>query len=238
MILDLLNNINIDSSFSKNINESEYTEGNTNNHNESYNKSYKNIVECIINEFDPLITAINHSEKKMYLKQKIIKICSDIEEKSDINYDNYKFNIRIMKKNIIQHSLQLYDKQDNISSIYYLNEYYKKHFVIIHNNKSYDTCIKNYPKIYVKINNSNITIVPDTSPKDNIKTLFDNNVIQDDIKKDKINIYKSYLDSISKYKIEDLRKIAIECNISIKNLNKNKTKNVLYNEINMYKLNN
>ena len=129
MIFDLLNNINIDSSFSKNINESEYTEGNTNNH----NNSYKNIVECIINEFDPLIIAINHSERNMYLKQKIIKICSDIEEKSDINYDNYKFNTRVMKKNIIQHSLQLYDKENNISSIYYLNEYYKKHFVIIHN---------------------------------------------------------------------------------------------------------
>jgi len=234
MILDLLNNINIDSSFSKNINESKYTEGNTNNN----NKSYKNIVECIINEFDPLIIAINHNERKMYLKQKIMKICSDIEEKSDINYDNYKFNTRVMKKNIIQQSLQMYDKQNNISSIYYLNEYYKKHFVIIYNDKSYDTCIKDYPKIYIKINNSNITIVSDTYPREDIQILFDKNIIQNDIKKDKSNVYKTYLDTISKYKIEDLRKIATECNISLKDLNKNKTKNILYEEINMYKLNN
>ena len=52
------------------------------------------------------------------------------------------------------------------------------------------------------------------------------------------NIYNTYLEAIGKYKIDDLKKIAEECNISLKdNKGKNKTKGVLYDEINMIKFN-
>ena len=50
-------------------------------------------------------------------------------------------------------------------------------------------------------------------------------------------ISSASLESISKYKIEDLRELAEECNISLKDGSKNKVKSVLYDEINLYKLN-
>ena len=37
--------------------------------------------------------------------------------------------------------------------------------------------------------------------------------------------------------LDDLKKIALECNIDLKDGQKNKTKSVLYDSINLYKLN-
>jgi len=52
------------------------------------------------------------------------------------------------------------------------------------------------------------------------------------------SIYKNYLEAIGKYKIDELKKIAEECNISLKDSKgKNKTKGILYDEINLMKLN-
>ena len=76
----------------------------------------------------------------------IIEICSQIDEKPECNY---QFNKKVMKPSIIQYGLQN-NKINYISSIYYLNEYYKKHFIIVFDNKIYETCLKNYPKVYLK----------------------------------------------------------------------------------------
>ena len=51
------------------------------------------------------------------------------------------------------------------------------------------------------------------------------------------NVYELFLNPISKYKLDDLKELAKECNILLKDGSKNKTKQVLYNEINLYKLN-
>ena len=53
----------------------------------------------------------------------------------------------------IQHALQLWRKENNISSIYYLSDYFKKHFVIVHGGCAYETTIKSYPKVYLEYNN-------------------------------------------------------------------------------------
>jgi hypothetical protein len=46
-------------------------------------------------------------------------------------------------------------------------------------------------------------------------------------------IYNLYLDAIGKYKIDDLKKIATECNLELKDSKgKNKNKSQLYEEIN------
>ena len=74
---------------------------------------------CIISEYDPLYLNIPENEKKLYMKKLIIKICSEIEEKSNNNYHNYQFNEKLMKSSIIQYCLQDY-KNNYISSIYYL----------------------------------------------------------------------------------------------------------------------
>ena len=260
MIFDLLKDLNQDCSFTEKINESSYIQV-VNNLGESQPtqpaqqqqhqphpvqrpiNSYHNFVSCIISEYDPMYQTLSENEKKLYLKQKITEICSEIEEKSDTCYHNYCFNEKIMKLSIIQHSLQLWEKKGNyISSIYYLNEYYKKHFVITHQNIAYETTAKNFPKVYLSIhgNGNRIKMIDDNNfLKGDLNDLFDKIQLQNDIKKDMKSVYKMFLDPISKCKVDDLKKIALECNLSLKDgpLGKNKVKSQLYDEINLYKLN-
>ena len=169
MKFDLLDKLSIDSSFTDNIKESSYVEkmkqinplqpdtayqthkGHTNHTNHikhTKHIKYSNFAPFIISIYDPLYEHIENNEKKIYMKKKVTEICSEIEEKSDVKYHNYHFNEKIMKPSVIQFGLQVPDK-DYISSIYYLNEYYRKHFVIVYKNIAYETCIKNYPKEYL-----------------------------------------------------------------------------------------
>ena len=74
-----------------------------------------------------------------------------------------------------------------------------------------------------------------------MKLLYEklNHKLIDDVKRDIKGIYNLHLEAISKYKLDDLKKIAEECNISLKDSKgKNKNKSTLYDSINMYKLNN
>ena len=72
-----------------------------------------------------------------------------------------------------------------------------------------------------------------------LKNLFERIKLVDDVKRDIKGIYNLHLEAISKYKLDELKKIAQECNISLKDSKgKNKTKSVLYDSINLYKLNN
>ena len=129
-------------------------------------------------------------------------------------------------------------KKNNISSIYYLNDYFKRHFVIVYEGCAYMTCIKSYPKVYLEYNNGVRIIEEKDYNKKDLNELFEKIRLKNDIKRDMKNIYKNYLEAIGKYKIDDLKKIAEECNISLKdNKGKNKTKAVLYDSINLYKLN-
>ena len=169
-----------------------------------------------------------------------MEICSEIDEKGEC-FKNYNFH-KSLKSHSVQQGLQLFDKRINhISSLYYLNEYYKRHFVIVYENIAYPTCIKEYPKIYLSTDNNHKVKVLNTCdfPEMNLKNLFEKTKIVDDVKRDIKGIYNLYLEPIGKYKLDDLKKIAIECNISLKDSNgKNKTKSELYDSINLYKLNN
>jgi len=190
-----------------------------------------------------MFQTLNENEQKTYLSQKIMEICSKIDE-SDNFYHNYGFNEKIMKSHLVQQGLQVHDKKMNhISSVYYLNEFYKKHFVITHQNIAYETALKNYPKVYLSIQDNHgkkVKIIGEKEfNKGNLNDLFDKIHLVNDIKKEMKSVYKMFLDPISKYKIDDLKTIAQDCNLSLKDgpLGKNKNKSQLYEEINLYKLN-
>jgi len=252
MIFDLLKDLNQDCNFTENINESSHVQSLSNdvsNNADNSNvtnvnikntfKKYKTFVECILCEFDPIYAGTeNLDSNNVYLNGKIIEICSHIEEKRDTCYDNYSFNPKVMNIQKIQHALQLWRKENNISSIYYLNDYFKKHFVIVYGGCAYETTIKSYPKVYLEYNNGiSITDEKDFVIKD-LSELFEKIRLKNDIKRDMKNVYKNYLEAIGKYKIDDLKKIALEYNIPLKDSKgKNKTKAILYEEINMMKLN-
>ena len=118
MIFDLLNDLNQDCSFVEKINESSYVENvesittnttsttTTTTTTSTPAKFYHNLVTCIISEFDPMFQTLNESEQKTYLSQKIMEICSKIDE-SDNFYHDYGFNEKIMKSHLIQMGLQI-----------------------------------------------------------------------------------------------------------------------------------
>jgi len=244
MISDLLKDLNVDCKFTNDIKESKYIENTKNNTSmntttaitttkQSY---YPTFIKCIISEFDPIYGSLSEEEKKLYFSKKIMEICSEIDEKEEY-FKNYKFH-KSLKSHSVQQGLQLFDKRINhISSLYYLNEYYKRHFVIVYENIAYTTCIKNYPKIYLRFDNHKVKVINGCDfPEMNIKNLFEKSKIVDDVKRDIKGIYNAYLEAIGKYKLDDLKKIALECNIDLKDGQKNKTKGVLYDSINLYKL--
>jgi hypothetical protein len=96
-----------------------------------------------------------------------------------------------------------------------------------------------YFNFVISLENHKIKVVNDKEyPNQDLKILFEKTKLIDDVKRDIKGIYNLHLDAIGKYKIDDLKKIATECNIDLKNNGKakNKTKSILYDEINMYKL--
>ena len=251
MIFDILKDLNQDCNFTENINESAHVQSLSNvtnsvvtnvNTTKNTNKKYKTFVECILCEFDPIYSGTENLDgNNVYLNGRVVEICSHIEEKRDTCYDNYSFNPKVMNIQKIQHALQLWRKENNISSIYYLNDYFKKHFVIIYEGSAYETTIKSYPKVYLEYNNGISILDKKDWPKEgweDLSKLFEKIRLKNDIKRDMKSVYKNYLEAIGKYKIDDLKKIALECNISLKDSKgKNKTKAILYNSINMMKLN-
>ena len=59
--------------------------------------------------------------------------------------------------------------------------------------------------------------------------------LSNDLKKGAI--YQNYLGPLSKYKVNELKEIAFELNLSITENGKSKTKQILYDEINLDQLN-
>ena len=188
MISDLLKDLNVDCNFTNDIKESKYVEGSKNDSNTNTIKPsetyYPTFIKCIISEFDPIYGSLSDEEKKLYFSKKIMEICSEIDEKEE-SFNNYKFH-KSLKSHSVQQGLQLFDKRINhISSLYYLNEYYKRHFVIVYENIAYPTCIKNYPKIYLNTDNHKVKVMNTCDfPEMNLKNLFEKSKIVDDVKRD------------------------------------------------------
>jgi hypothetical protein len=233
-LIQLIGDYNQDCKFTDSIKESNYIEQ-CDKIVDNLNKSYNNLVFCILDNYDIILSNTPENEKYHILNQKVIDILSVIE--NDIFYNKFNYNEKIMKRRLIQNGLQLSLKRDNmISSIYYLNDFYKTHFVIIDANKKeyYETTIKNYPKVYLTMNNNKYSLSDTCNSTILSSTLNSLTSFTIDVKP---NIYKTYLNSISKYKVGELKDIATNFGISPVDKGKIKTKQVLYDEINSYNLN-
>ena len=218
--IELFENSNND--FSKKIKESKYLEGvkvNT-------PKGVDDICEIIIGSNEIEYSSCSSSQKPSFIYTKKLEIASNVDVK-----DNY---IRKFSLSIIQNGLQ---NKNNLSSILYLNEYYKVNCIIYNEdtNMVYQTSLKNYEKLYcIYKNNSwfpvNESIIETTKTSTDIKEL--DKTLTFDI--DDIYIYKPYLTSITKYKLKDLENIANEFSIPLVNASgKKKLKKQLYEDINL-----
>ena len=116
-LLQLINEFNQECNFTESIQESNFTES---IQNKKRMLKFNSLVECIFSNYDPMYQTIPNHEKNLYIKKLIMKICSQIDEKSKEYYDNFKFNSKVMKKNIIQNSLQLsLQNKNTLSSLLY-----------------------------------------------------------------------------------------------------------------------
>jgi len=255
-VLELLSTLNQECNFTESIKESKYCESihnkpnkpnkpnnqqNQNNHQNKKNQYFPSIVECILSEYDPLFSTIPDNERKLYLKQRVLEICTLLDEEKNKYYDSYHLNEKIMKPKLIQQSLQLsLLKKTTVSSLYYLNEFYKKHFVLIEHSKYYETSLKDFPKDFILKQGNKYSFNSLNPLNDSYQQSLDQLPIDSDLKKSKlIDMYHKHLESIGKYKISDLQTIADELKISskINQTNKNKTKQNLYDEINAFHYN-
>ena len=213
---------NSTNNFSNKIKDSKYLEG----VNKVVKKGIDDICEIIIGNNEIEYSSYEESQKSTFIQKKKLDIASNIVSK-----DNYSKKFTTL---LIQNGLQ---NKNTLSSILYLNEYYKINCVIYNGdvNEVYKTSFKNYEPLYcIYKNNSwfhanelmidNVSINPDIKKLDTILTI--------DI--DTILIYKPYLMPITKYKLKELEEIAKEDDISLEgNTGKKKLKKQLYEDINL-----
>lgn len=231
MVLELIQNTNSDCDFVSSINESSFIEKIKNI---EIKEEYYNFLFCILNNYDLILSSSSDKDKQTIFKKRVLEISSRMDEDPGNFYDNMNYNIKTMKKKLIQLNLHgSMEKEKNISSLYYMNDLFKIHLVFVDLNKReyYETTDKNYNKVYLYLNRNKFYLMDEL--KDNLiqKNITDS-IFNIDVKK----VYKTFLEPISKYKINDLRDIASGLNIPLKKNNKNKTKNELYDEINRIKL--
>jgi len=230
-LLNHISNNNQDCFFVENIKLSSYIE----TIKRKLVNPYNNLVFCILDNNDMILSNTNKKDKKYILNQRVIEILTLIEDKDKINSFNY--DMKLFNVNKIQVSVQdSLKNKTNLSTILFFNDYYNIHFVIVDYIKKeyFETTFKKYDKNYIIFSKNKIYLYNDYDLTDyKIKNIKELNLINKDI----INIYKNYLGPISKYKINDLKEIANKNNISLFQNGKSKIKKVLYEEINNYYLN-
>tara|TARA_B100001093_G_C26809747_1_gene1007061 strand:+ start:1205 stop:1909 length:705 start_codon:yes stop_codon:yes gene_type:complete len=231
-LIHLIQNVNTDCNLSNKIKIHKFTENNF-----EREKSYHNLVFCILDNYDPILSNALKTDKKLFFNQRISEICSQIEENPSIFYDKFKYNKRGMSIQDIQISIQS-SINNNIqySALNYLNDLYKTHFVLIDSNKKeyYETSPKNYNKKYIYFRKNNYEL-SDTIPSEFVNEEINKcSFVTLSTKK----IYESYLMPMNKYKLNELHDEAVKINMNTQQNGKSKLKKVLYEEINNYYLNN
>lgn len=195
-------------------------------------KGSKDICEVIIGNNLIEYQTLDDNMKNQFIVDKKLSFASSINIFSKDKSKNpfiRKWNLKL-----IQTGLQ---NQNYLSSIIYLNEFFKINTIIYNedNKKFYKTTYKNYEPLYcVYKNNSWFLMDP---PKDKENMVFSDikeldKILTFDI--DTLMIYKPYLDSLSKYKLKELEDLAKNFDIPLTTqAGKKKLKKDLYDEINL-----
>lgn len=237
-IFTIIKDVNQDCRLSNKINDTKFTEGRKIDPEVTrVAEWHPTIDKCILSMYDNMISIIPKDEKEFYVDQLIIKICSEIDE-NETTYDKCNYNKRIMNKNKIQQGLQL---DNHLSSLLYLSDYYRIHFVLVKDGIYYKTCILPYPKIYLHCKDDHYRISTETIT-DVIKevSIFSKDLshfrIINNLNLRNLNIYKTDLKAISTYNLSQLVQLATENKINHKKDGKALKKAELYDKISLKKI--
>jgi hypothetical protein len=197
------------------------------------NKVYPSIIDLFFYNFDHHYSLIENKDKKMYVKQLLVNIATQIDEDKVNKYDKFNY-LKCMNPTLIQQGLQ---KSKTVSCLLYLSDYYNVTTnVYFDESKSYvvtsDKDRKKFNILFKDNKWSELTNLPDYKLSD--FNILSEGLILDVKSKD---IYKKYLNPIGKYKAQELIDIAKEMGIPLENNGKKKVKKDLYNDINIYQLN-
>ena len=195
-------------------------------------KYYSSIDELIISlkEPDYLLT----DTKDLFLNKIKLDIANKLDEDKNKYYDKYNYSKKF-NTNVIQSGLQ---DINMLSTLIYLSDYYNINVFIYHKlgNEYYNYIDKNEKNVYVIYDNTGWTLSDTNFDLDKIDILsmhaFTKQAFINNNLKNK-NVYKSHLQPISKYKMDELIKIAEENNVLLVDKNgKKKIKQKLYDDIN------
>ena len=225
--MELINDYkNINNKYSKKIKIFPFTEG------ESLlieEKGKKDICEIIIGSNEIEYNSIEKSHLESFIKKKKLSIADDITI-------NEKY-IKKFSPSLIQNGLQMINY---LSSILYLNEFYKINTIIYNENtkKYYSTSFKDYPPLLCIYKNNSWFQKNDIDHLPMINTMHDINDLKHILVIDiDCMIFKPYLKSLSSYKVKELEQLCINKGIDLFKNNKKKLKKQLYDEINLLHLN-
>lgn len=197
-------------------------------------KVYQDINNLFVDKFDPTCNILEEKDKDVYYVQRLLEIATDIDEKVDTNYLNYKYSPKVFKPSLIQNGLQT---PNTLSSVIYFGDFYKV-----------------TPVIYIDSLQTKVVISQKT--RNNIHILYTDGTFTeldepfeyklgsyDDLKHalvlnvKKLDVYELDLLVIGKYKVTELVELANKINLPIEENGKKKVKKQLYDELYLHYLN-
>ena len=197
-------------------------------------KVYQDINNLFVDKFDPTCNILDEKDKDVYYIQRLLEIATDVDEKNDTNYLNYKYSSKVFKSSLIQSGLQT---PNTLSSVIYLGDFYKVTPII------YIDSIKSKIVISQKTRNNIHILYKDGTFTELDESLEYNLGTYDDLKHSlvlnvkKLDVYELDLQPIGKYKVTELVELANKINLPIEKNGKKKIKQQLYDELYLHYLN-
>ena len=229
--MELLSKLNSSKDYCSSIRDCVYTQKVSNY---PKKKHYQNINDLFIDNYDPTCSILENKDKAVYIKQRVIEIATEIDENKSMKYDKFNYTTKF-KSSLIQTGLQT---PNNLSSLLYLGDIYNVTSVIhIDSLKTkVNVSQKKRDLLHILYKDGSFMILDE--PTDfklgeyyNLGECFVL-IIKD------LSVYNSHLASISKYKAPELIELASKIQIPLEVNGKKKVKKQLYDDINLYYLNN
>jgi hypothetical protein len=196
---------------------------------------YPSLVELLFTYYDHHFSLVEPKDKQLYVKQRLMDIATSLDEQGPLVYDSFNYN-KTMSIPIIQHGLQA---MNGVSALLYLSDLYKVTTSIYLEGSSTKirTSMKERTTIhimYTKNNTWSMLEKPADYQTGDFSLLAECLVM--DVKSP--DVYTRFLKPIGKYKSSELSEMATHRTISLMNDTKRKLKKELYDDINLYELQN
>ena len=231
--MDLLSKHDKDKSFCDSILSSSYLQ-NSQNSTKKNEPIFPTMVDLFFSCFDHHYTMVANKDKQLYIKQLLVSIATEIDEDKSNKYDNFNYG-KAINSTLIQQGLQ---SMNTVSCLLYLSDYYgvTTHVYVESLKSLIVTSDKVRKTIYIHFKDNKWSELTDELPdykQGEFKDLGEAFVL--DVKTK--DIYKKYLNPISKYKSPELIQIAKDMGLPLDKDGKKKVKKELYDDINLYQLN-